>query len=141
MPDRLRFVADTNVLISRLVFRNSVPAQAVRLATSLGELLVSLETLEELESVLFRPKFDAYLTLRERLAFFEKIRDTADFIESIVPVSACRDPKDDKFLSLAITGQADFILSGDQDLLVLHPFRGIAILTPRGYLDQQQPAS
>jgi predicted nucleic acid-binding protein len=55
MPDRPRFVADTNVLISRLVFRNSVPAQAVRDAIASGELLVSLETLEELEAVLFRP--------------------------------------------------------------------------------------
>ena len=138
MPDWPRFVADTNVLISRLAFRNSVPAQAVRHATGRGELLVSLETLGELESVLFRPKFDAYLTLSERLAFFEEIRLTASFIESVAPVSACRDPKDDKFLALAIVGRADFILSGDQDLLTLHPFRGIAILTPRQYLDHKR---
>jgi len=138
MPDRLRFVADTNVLISRLVFRNSVPAQAVRHATSVGDLLVSLETLEELESVLFRPKFDIYVTPGERLAFFDSLRHTALFIESVVPISACRDPKDDKFLAFALTGQAEFILTGDQDLLALHPFQGVDIFNPRQYLDRKQ---
>jgi putative PIN family toxin of toxin-antitoxin system len=138
MPDGPRFVADTNVLVSRFVFQNSVPAQAVRYATSIGELLVSIETLEELESVLFRPKFDVYLTLSERLGFFDNLRNTAEFIQSVPVISACRDPKDDKFLALALTGHADFILTGDQDLLVLHPFREIDILTPRQYLDRQQ---
>jgi predicted nucleic acid-binding protein len=79
MPDGPRFVADTNVLVSRFVFQNSAPAQAIRYATSIGELL-----------------------------------------------------------ALALTGHADFILSGDQDLLVLHPFRNIDILTPRQYRDRQQ---
>jgi putative PIN family toxin of toxin-antitoxin system len=137
MPDWPRFVADTNVLISRLVFRNSVPAQAVLHATTTAKLILSTETLEELESVLSRPKFDIYLTLSERLAFFDILRLTAVTIESVTPLAACRDPKDDKFLALAITGQAEFILSGDQDLLSLHPFRGIDILTPRQYLDRQ----
>jgi len=138
MPDGLRFVADTNVLVSRFVFQNSVPAQAVRYATSIGKLIVSIETLEELESVLFRPKFNAYLTLGERLGFFDYLRTTATLIESVPIISACRDPKDDKFLALALTGHADFILTGDQDLLVLHPFREIDILSPRQYLDRHQ---
>ena len=131
-------MADTNVILSRLFFRNSVPAQAVRLATSIGYLLVSAETLEELESVLFRAKFDAYLSLHERIAFFDALRLSAAFIESVAPISACRDPKDDKFLALALAGQAGFILTGDQDLLTLHPFRDIDILTPRQYLDWQR---
>jgi len=138
MPDWPRFVADTNVLISRLVFRNSVPAQAVLHATNHGKLIVSTETLEELESVLYRPKFDVYLKKSERLAFFDILRLTALAIESVAPLAACRDPKDDKFLALAITGQAEVILSGDQDLLSLHPFRGIDILNPRQYLDRQR---
>lgn len=49
-------------------------------------------------------------------------------------VRACRDPKDDKFLSLAVSGGADLILTGDKDLLDLHPFRGIAIVSPQQYL-------
>lgn len=51
-------------------------------------------------------------------------------------IRACRDPKDDKFLELAIDGRADAIVTGDQDLLVLHPFRGIAVLTPAEYLER-----
>jgi putative PIN family toxin of toxin-antitoxin system len=137
MPDGPRFVADTNILISRFVFLNSVPAQALRRATETGDLLISTETLEELGSVLFRPKFDNYISRSRRLAFYESLRITAEFIESVAPISACRDPKDDKFLALALTGHAEFILTGDQDLLVLHPFRGIDILNPRQYLDRQ----
>jgi putative PIN family toxin of toxin-antitoxin system len=138
MPDGPRFVADTNVLISRIVFRNSIPAQAMRQATAAGDLLVSTDTLEELESVLFRPKFDNYIARSRRLAFYESLCLTAVLIESVPLLSACRDSKDDKFLALALTGHADFILTGDQDLLVLHPFRGVDILSPRQYLDRQR---
>jgi predicted nucleic acid-binding protein len=49
-------------------------------------------------------------------------------------VAACRDPKDDKFLELAVSGRASCIVSGDKDLLALHPFRGIAILNPAAFL-------
>lgn len=51
-------------------------------------------------------------------------------------VHECRDPKDDKFLDVAINGQASCIVSGDNDLLVLDPFRGIEILTPRDFLER-----
>jgi putative PIN family toxin of toxin-antitoxin system len=128
MTDSNRFVADTNVLLSRAMFRNSTPSQALRHATSVSRLIVSIETLEELQDVLFRSKFDTYINLNDRLSFFE----------SVPPVSACRDPEDDKFLALALTGHAEFILTGDQDLLSLHPFQGIDILSPRQYLDRQQ---
>jgi putative PIN family toxin of toxin-antitoxin system len=132
-----RFVPDTNVLVSRACFPNSMSAQAFEHALLRAKLLVSAETLTELEDVLLRSKFDLYVRLQTRLSFFHYLRREAEFIESVAPVSACRDPKDDKFLALAITGQADFILSGDKDLLVLHPFRGIDILNPRQYLDLQ----
>ena len=49
-------------------------------------------------------------------------------------VTDCRDPKDNKFLELALSGKADFIITGDDDLLNLHPWRGIAILSPADYL-------
>jgi predicted nucleic acid-binding protein len=51
-------------------------------------------------------------------------------------LQACRDPRDDKFLALAVAGHADCIITGDKDLLALHPFRGIAILTPMAYLER-----
>jgi predicted nucleic acid-binding protein len=56
----------------------------------------------------------------------------------VVPITTsvkeCRDPKDDKFLELAISGGASYIVSGDADLLTLHPFRGIAVITPQDFL-------
>ncbi len=138
MPETLRFVPDTSVLVSRLFFRNSIPAQAFEHALFHAELIVSRDTLFELEEVLSRQKFDKYLPPRMRLSFFHYLRETSHFIESVAPVTACRDPDDDKFLALALTGQAAFILSGDQDLLSLHPFRGVDIINPRQYLDRHR---
>jgi putative PIN family toxin of toxin-antitoxin system len=92
--------------------------------------------LRELESVLCRPKFDIYLTLNERIEFFHRLHLSALHIESVPAIAVCRDPRDDKFLALALAGRAGLILSGDQDLLILHPFRGVDILSPRQYLDQ-----
>ena len=57
------------------------------------------------------------------------------FIPITETITACRDPKDDKFLEFAVSGQADLIISSDNDLLVLHPFRGISILKPVAFLD------
>lgn len=51
-------------------------------------------------------------------------------------ITACRDPKDDKFLSLAVAGQADVIVTGDEDMLTLNPFRGVAILTPQEFIER-----
>ncbi len=58
----------------------------------------------------------------------------AEAVTIIEPIVACRDPTDDKFLELAVNGQADFIVSGDADLLVLNPFRGIPILSPATFV-------
>jgi putative PIN family toxin of toxin-antitoxin system len=63
------------------------------------------------------------------------IRD-AVWIEPIETISACRDSKDDKFLEVAINGSASCIVSGDEDLLLLNPFRGVPILTPRDFLNR-----
>jgi predicted nucleic acid-binding protein len=49
-------------------------------------------------------------------------------------IAACRDPKDDKFLELAVSGKAEVIVSGDGDLLDLNPFRGIPIVTPATFV-------
>ena len=59
-----------------------------------------------------------------------------ELLEVIEVVTDCRDPKDNKFLELALIGKATHIVSGDEDLLVLHPFRGISILTPQSFLAQ-----
>ncbi|MBW4053414.1 MAG: putative toxin-antitoxin system toxin component, PIN family [Proteobacteria bacterium] len=131
-----RIVADTNCLVSRLLLPESVPAQAVRRAVSDGQLLISDATLGELAHVLSRPKFDPYVSVQDRQEFIRVLNRVAERVQIISPVKACRDPKDDKFLEVAINGTADLILTGDKDLVALRPFRGIGIVTPREYLER-----
>ncbi|HEV7136219.1 MAG TPA: putative toxin-antitoxin system toxin component, PIN family [Steroidobacteraceae bacterium] len=131
-PDRI--VADTNSLVSRLLLPESVPARAVRKAISEGQLLISDATLEELAAVLSRPKFDPYVSVEDRQEFIRVLNRVAERVEIISPVKACRDPKDDKFLEVVVNGEADLIMTGDKDLLALHPFRGMEIITPREYV-------
>jgi putative PIN family toxin of toxin-antitoxin system len=71
-----------------------------------------------------------------RVRFLLDFERSTRFIDPIDPVTACRDPKDDKFLSLGCAGHADAIVTGDNDLLTLNPFRGVAILTPQGFVDR-----
>ena len=134
---RSRIVIDTNVLISRFLKRNSVPAQAVAKAARSSAVLVSAATFAELEAVLQRRKFDAYFSLARRRELLEEFQALATFVQILTPIRACRDPKDDKFLEVAVHGRADAIVTGDADLLALHPFRGIAILTPADYLEMK----
>lgn len=80
-------------------------------------------------------KFDRYLSSKERESFFPLLGRVAIRIAIVRPIRACRDPKDDKFLEVAINGQADAIITGDSDLLELHPFLGIPILSPKQFLN------
>lgn len=130
----MRWVFDTNTLVSHLLLPGSVPNRAVALALQMGQLLVSDETLGELEEVLSRPKFNKYLSTSERRKFFQLLGRVAVYVPTIRSVQVCRDAKDDKFLSVAVNGSADAIISGDKDLLSLNPFLGIPILTPAGFL-------
>jgi putative PIN family toxin of toxin-antitoxin system len=132
-----RWVIDTNTLISSLLLRESVPAQAVKKALETGDLLVSDATLEELATVLSRPKFDKYLSSTDRKNFFSLLSRVAIRVEIIREINACRDPKDDKFLTAAVNGNADALVTGDEDLLQLHPFLGIPILTPKKFLEER----
>jgi putative PIN family toxin of toxin-antitoxin system len=134
MKIRQRLVIDTNALISRLIFPSSTPGRAVRKAVDEEQLLVSESTMLELVDVLAHPKFDRYVSVEERQGFLLQIGDVAEIIRVLRPVRACRDPKDDKFLELAVNGSANAILTGDADLLALHPFQGITIVSPADWL-------
>ena len=128
-------VVDTNVYVSRLLNPLSVPGRAVAKALEEDRLLVSTATLMELQVVLRRPKFAPYIPPGYVESFLEQVLSVAIPIEIHAPIRACRDPRDDKFLEVAVHGRADAIVTGDRDLLELHPFRGIAILTPAEYLE------
>jgi len=129
-----RFIADTNLIISRLLLPDSKPVKAFIKAQKGGDMLVSDSTLSELAQVLARPKFDKYLSPEDRKRFFTLIAPLCIKTDIVQTITACRDPKDNKFLELALNGSADFILSGDKDLLALHPFQGIPIYKPAEYL-------
>jgi len=129
-----RVVLDTSALVSRLLLPGSVPAQAVGRAARDARLLVSRATLTELAEVLSRPKFDRYATISDRQQFLRLLCGIAEMIPVIRRVRACRDPRDDMFLEVALNGDASAIVTGDRDLLALDPFRGIPILTPAQYL-------
>jgi uncharacterized protein len=134
MKSRLRIVLDTNVLVSALFFKTSLPRQAFEKAVADTNVLISLATYAELSDVLSRPKFTRYLSEADRLQFLAKFINLAIPVEIKTSIQACRDPKDDKFLDVAVNGQADLLVTGDKDLLVLHPFQGIQIITPHDYL-------
>lgn len=133
-----RYVFDTNTLISAALFEGSTPDRAFRWALRHGQVLASTDTLDELAEVLGRDKFDRYLSAAEREDFLGALVERVDVVEPVTKIRACRDPDDDKFLELAVAGQAEAIVSGDGDLLALHSFRNISIVTPSSLLDQQQ---
>lgn len=126
----MRFVLDTNVIVSAVLLADSVPRRAFDKALDEGKILISAPALLELAEVLSRRKFNKYLLEEERMRFLAALLKEAELIEITEEITDCRDIKDNKFLELAICGKADCIVSGDDDLLVLHPFRGIPILTP-----------
>ena len=134
MSSAERLVVDTNVFVSRLLRLSSVPGQASGKAMHNAILLVSQETMSELADVLAQKKFDRYATVKQRQQFLRLIASIAEFVPIIHIVRECRNPKDDKFLEVALNGRADVIITGDEDLLEMHPWREIAIVTPARYL-------
>lgn len=130
----MRFVFDTNVLISAALLPNSKPRQALDLALKQGKLLISFAVLAELCEVLSRKQFRRYIDEEDVRTFVAVLTREAEWIDVDVRIAACRDPKDDKFLELAVSGGATCIVSGDSDLLSLNPFQGIPIMTPQVFL-------
>lgn len=134
---RERVVLDTNVLISGLLSTTSPPALAVEKAVTTAQILATTETLRELLETLSLEKFDRYVRRERRDALLQRIAAIVEIVDVLQPIRASRDPKDDKFLEAAVDGRATVIITGDRDLLELHPFRGVAILTPAEYLTRK----
>ncbi|AMA10193.1 putative toxin-antitoxin system toxin component, PIN family [Picosynechococcus sp. PCC 73109] len=130
-----RIVLDTNILISGLLFRSSRPQAVFDHIIQQEILLLSQEIYTEISQVLKRPKFDKYLSLEKRLAFLMLLLTKVEMIAVTEKFFACRDPKDNKFLELAVSGNANCLVTGDQDLLVLNPFRNVPIITVDQFLE------
>ncbi len=134
-------VIDTNVLVSAALSPHSVPAQAFRRVLERERFAICEQSMAELQDVLSRDKFDRFTSRQRRMALLDLVRvhgvaftvEPHDFA-AVGP--ACRDPDDALFLALALAAQAQTIVSGDDDLLTLHPWRGITICTPAQYLER-----
>lgn len=139
MNELPNYVFDTNTVLSSLLSpnQNSTTALAYKKAIHSGVLVCSDETYAELADVIFRKKFDKYLSDSTRFSFLENFRKIAHWAIVDYHVFDCRDPKDDKFLSLALAANATLIVSGDEDLLILHPYQNIPILTARQFLESE----
>lgn len=127
-------VFDTNVMISAAFFAGSKPALALLKAAENDLILGSAATLLELATTMDRPKFDRYASPISRRDFVAFIYATVHVVEIKRRVHVCRDPKDDKFLDVAVNGGADLIVTGDADLLALGSLEGIPIVVPADYL-------
>jgi len=136
MADRgKRFVFDTNVIVSALLAKKSVARDSLDKARGSGEILLSIDVIEELYDVLNRSAFDHYIDEEDRIRFLNLLVKESTLVDITEKINECRDPKDDKVLELAVNGKADFIISGDGDLQILNPFRKIPILSPREFLE------
>lgn len=129
-----RVVIDTGVLVSAAIRPESVPALALEKALMHFEVCASDDTLAELETVLMRPKFDAYVAVDVRLAFIAGFRQRAIRVVVAQTVTDCPDPKDNKFLALAEAAEAEMIIASDPHLTDMHPWRGIPIMPPAAFL-------
>lgn len=138
MTSDLRVVFDTSVIVSAVLLPRSIPRRAFDQAQDEGKVLISEGTVDELNTVLRRDRFERYVTAVQRLEFLAELVEKAEWVHVTEVVFECRDPKDNKFLELAVSGRATHLISGDKDLLVLHPFRGIQIVTPQVFLTRKK---
>ena len=123
-------VIDTNVLISAALIEDSIPAAVVRLALQRGRIVFSAATFAELQTRLWRPKFDRYLTLEMRKLLLHDLASAADWVVPPAMPRHSPDPDDDMFVHLAVAAAAELLISGDRDLLDLGRVEGVAILSP-----------
>lgn len=130
----MRVVLDTNIVVSALLIPDSVPRQAFDKAVDQGEIIISTPVLLELAEVLARSKLNKYLSEQDRMRFLVAFLKETELVSITQQINECRDANDNKFLELAVCGNADVLVSGDRDLLVLNPFREIDIVTPRDFL-------
>lgn len=141
MPTRAdRLLVDTNVLISAALRSGSPPRRVLDFVQSAGGvLLFSDQTFAEVHSQFLKPKFDGYVAQESRTAFLGHLVTVSEWVSINQAKLGCRDADDDKLLETALLGDATCMVTGDQDLLAMHPFRGFPILDPGTFLRTAEP--
>jgi putative PIN family toxin of toxin-antitoxin system len=123
-------VFDASSIIGALLKEDSVPERALLLARTHDTICLSGAVETEIRAVSARPKFRRYLAAGRLDLILDLLKAAAVSVESTVPVTDCRDAKDNKYLELALAAGATTIVASDDDLLVLDPWRGIRIVRP-----------
>lgn len=131
-----RIVIDTSLAISAAILPNSISAKAFSLALKNFQPVASDSTLAELVDVIYRPKFNKYLSDEARLEFLTLYAQSTEIVSVTSVITDCIDPKDNQFLALAIDAGASFILSGDPHLTDMNTYRGIAIVGSKNFLEK-----
>ena len=128
---RPKAVLDSNVLVSILKGSRSLAALYLAFKEEQFTLVVSPELLKEIGAVLYRPSLR--IDHRDIKELFRLIKIKAIRLSPKTKPSICRDPKDNFLLALTAEADADFLVTGDKDLLVIKSFSGIPIITPRQF--------
>lgn len=123
-----RIVLDTNLWVSFLIAGNYDKLDELLFEQNC-QLLFSKELLREFVEVARRPKLRKYFNMEDLTDLLEIIEDYSEMIEVSTPIDLCRDPKDNFLLSLGVDGKADYLLTGDKDLLVLDRIGNLKICT------------
>lgn len=131
-----RIIIDTNLWISFLITKDFSKLDEIILSKK-TVLIFSEELLNEFLEVVSRPKLSRYFQQEYLEALLETIDEYAEFIDVITKSDICRDEKDNFLISLAIDGKADFLLTGDQDLLVLNPHGKTKIITFSKFMESE----
>ena len=127
-----RVVVDTNIWLSAAISKAGAPAQVVRRVLQMGVPVFSKATFAELEARLWKPKFDRYLSMETRRAILHDANAVAHWVDIPADLAAktySRDPDDDKFIHTALAASAAWLVTGDQDLLVIETPLPVRILT------------
>lgn len=112
-----KYVIDTNILVSAVLVKNSLPAKVWDIALKTGIVLRSEETEAEFIEVLRRPKLARYLVDNREKQFLDDFLDASEKIQVEERITICRDSKDNKFLEVAVNGNATHLITGDTDLM------------------------
>lgn len=133
--NRIRIVIDTNVVVSGIIFPESFPGRVLTSAESQCLALCSRQSAAELLEELGRPKFDKWIVPEDRMSAAERFLEMCGRVVPVPQVQVCRDEADNRLLEVALTGHAEFVVSGDADLLELGAFESTRILSPREFCD------
>ncbi len=134
----LKFIViDTNIFISAALSPKGTAYQAFALAVQEFTIVQSAETYQEIAQRLYKPKFDKYVSDERREELLNLIKIKSQFVETKSSITSCRDPDDNKFLELAVDSNAQFLITGDQDLLTLksQPEYQHLIISARDFLE------